>query len=442
MHNLATALEPKTLADLGDVTKAIVAFSNSPKYRELDAYYRRKSNFEVLGIQRNETRHSRFVAWLLNPSEAHGLGTFGLKKFLEVCVLARLESKQRVPSGVPAEVLDELIVGRARILDAVVRTELAVERRSRIDIHIDCTIAVPQMGQKRLAILIENKVDSTEHDAQTVRYSEWLRQHSDNYDWSLLVYLTPVPTLKLMEYAEPDCDCKEFLQINYQYLVDYLIEPALALTQSSQAREFISDYLRALSVPSVIIADEENRGDVIMAISEHERKLLTAFWEMHRPLILASFYAISNDPNQVEELRDDAAMVLNSLGTKDYSRYTVVVNGEVRASNVKKTDVGREVARLLIDTGISVDDFAKLRQDSSSGFSLLKQEGEITDGERKYNRYRIVGRNPVIFQGAQYYVSGNWGDNNIPRFQQFLAQNFPQLYLGKDVSQSGGVVED
>ena len=81
---MATALEPKTLADLGDVTKAIVAFSNSPKYRELDAYYRRKSNFEVLGIQRNETRHSRFVAWLLNPSEAHGLGTFGLKKFLEV----------------------------------------------------------------------------------------------------------------------------------------------------------------------------------------------------------------------------------------------------------------------------------------------------------------------------------------------------------------------
>lgn len=439
---MSTTFDPKSLNDVGNVTKAIVAFSNSPEYRELDTYYRRKSNFEVLGIQRNEVRHSRFVAWLLNPSEAHGLRTFGLKKFLEVCVLARLESKQRVPSGVPAEALDEVIVGRARISDAVVRTEVAVDRRSRIDIHIDCTLALPQIGQKRLTILIENKIDSTEHDAQTIRYSEWLRQHSDQYDWSLLVYLTPVPTLRLQQFDEPDCECKEFLQINYQYLVDYLIEPALALTQSSQARDFISDYLRALSVPSVIIADEENRGDVFMAISEHERKLLTAFWVKHRPLILASFYAISIDPNQEEEVRDGVAKVLNSLGTKDYSRYTVVVDGEVRASNVRKTDVGREVARLLIETGISFDDFEKLRLDTSSGFSLLKQENEITDGEHKRNRYRIVGKSPIVFQGARYYVSGNWGDNNIPRFQQFLAQNFPQINLVKDGSESGSTIED
>jgi hypothetical protein len=427
------------LADLGDVTKKIIAFSNSPEYRELDAFYRRKSNFEILGIQRNEKRHSRFLAWLLDPSESHGLDTFGLKKFLEVCMVSRLESNQSGPPEVLARVLDELMVGHSRIRDADVKTELPVGKRGRIDVHVCCTLEVPPDQRKKLAILLENKVDSSEHDSQTVRYREWMEEHKADYDYSLLVYLTPVPTLKLTEYEEPDCKCKEFLQINYQYLVDYLIEPALALTYSEQARDFISDYLRALSVSSVIVADEANKGDVIMAISEHERKLLTAFWKKHKPLILAAFYAISSDPNQDEGLQEDAEKVLRSLGTKDYSPYTIALKGKVVASNVKKTAVGREVARVLIDDGITEPEFSRLRADKSSAFQLLKKESEITEAERKYNRYREGREEPLTFQGMPYHVSGNWGENNIPRFQKFLEQNFPQVELRKQDAEVEGV---
>jgi hypothetical protein len=429
------------LADLGDVTKKIIAFSNSPEYRELDAFYRRKSNFEILGIQRNETKHTRFLAWLLDPSESHGLGTFGLKKFLEVCMLSRLESKQPIPRGVPAGVLDELIVGHASISGATVRTELSLGKHGRIDVHVRCTLVVPPKQQRKFTILLENKVDSSEHDSQTVRYREWIEEHKPDYDYYLLVYLTPVPTLKLTEYDEPDCKCKEFLQINYQYLVDYLIEPALALTYSEQARDFISDYLRALSVASVIVAEpeKENKGDVIMAIPEHERKLLTAFWEKHQPLILAALYAISSDPNQEKGLRDDTEKVLRSLGTKDYSPYTIALNGTVVARDVKKTAVGREVARVLIDAGITEPEFSRLRGDRSSAFQLLKKESEITETEQKYNRYRVGREEPLMFQGTPYHVSGNWGENNIPRFQEFLEQNFPQVELRKQDAEVEGV---
>ena len=174
-----------------------------------------------------------------------------------------------------------------------------------------------------------------------------------------------------------------------------------------------------------------------MAISERERSLLTAFWERHRPLILAAFYAICSDPNQDQELRDTARKVLDQLGKKDYSPYTISLDGKVVARNIKKTAVGREVARILIDDGITESDFARLKADRSSAFQLLKQESEITEKEHKYNRYRVGREEPLTFQQLLYHVSGNWGENNIPKFQKFLVQTFPRIKLEKQDIESG-----
>lgn len=303
------------LAGLGDVTTAIVEFSNSPEFRELDRFYRRKSTFEILGIERLEAPHSRFLAWLLDPSESHGLGTFGLTKFLEVCVLCRLgsEQKRKPLPWISPDLLDKLIVGQAVFSDARVQTELSLGKNGRIDIHIDCTLSLPcDEQEKTLGILIENKVNSAEHDSQTVKYGEWRSQNADKYNYWLLVYLTPTPTLKLAQYEEPDCECKDFLQINYQYLVDYLIEPALSLAPSEESRDLICDYLRALSRPAVNDTVENISGDFIMALSEQERKLLTAFWKRHKPLFQAAFYAISTDPDQDPDDRNLAENWLQS----------------------------------------------------------------------------------------------------------------------------------
>ena len=38
--------------------------------------------FEAVGIVRQEIRHSHFLAWLMNPSQNHGLGDAFLKGFL------------------------------------------------------------------------------------------------------------------------------------------------------------------------------------------------------------------------------------------------------------------------------------------------------------------------------------------------------------------------
>jgi len=437
MNNMAADLLAN---EQRDYRKDIIAFSNSREYRELNAFYQRKSNFEILGIHRRETEHSRFIAWLLDPSESHGLGTFGFKKFLEVCVMSQLDSKQPFPQGA-ASLKDELILGTSKIVKTTVKTELPLGKGERIDIFVDCSLAMPTDGQqtKRLVVLIENKVSSTEHDSQTVRYKNWLKEHEADYDFSLLVYLTPVPTLKLAEYKEPDCECKDFLHINYQYLVDNLIEPALALVQPKVAQDFITDYLRALSVPSVAVEnDKKNKGDVIMAITENESKLLKAFWEEHEPLFKAALYAFSIDPDQEDEVRQDAEKMLNSFSKKDFTPYTVILDKKAVISDVKKTLVGREVVNVLIKNGITAAEFSRLKADKSSGFSLLKLGADILDKERKPNRYR---GEPLLYQGETYYASSNWGENNIPRFQKFLAENFPRIQLRKENAEAEGLGE-
>jgi len=118
-----------------------------------------------------------------------------------------------------------------------------------------------------------------------------------------------------------------------------------------------------------------------MAVSEHERNLLTGFWEKHKPLILAALYAISSDPNQDQELRDDADKIVRS-GSKDFSTFAVLFDGKVVRRQVKKTALGREIANVLIESGITAEQFIQLKSDRSSSFSLLKTVAEKTDAEK------------------------------------------------------------
>jgi len=66
---------------------------------------------------------------------------------------------------------------------------------------------------------------------------------------------------------------------------------------------------------------------------------------------------------------------------------------------------------------------------------LLKTVAEITAAEKEYNRYRESKESPVVFDGTEYYVSGNWGDNNIPKLQDFLKKHFSMIKLEKEHAQ-------
>ena len=73
----------------------ILNLINSIEFQELNSYYNEKTMFSALNVERNENRHSAFIAWWLNPKSEHGLGDAPLKLFLRLMATKRWDANLR-----------------------------------------------------------------------------------------------------------------------------------------------------------------------------------------------------------------------------------------------------------------------------------------------------------------------------------------------------------
>jgi hypothetical protein len=126
--------------------------------------------FAVLGVERSEVQHSNFLAYLLDPSEKHGLGDKFLKRFLQEALRGVTQAEITVT---PLEI-DYWELQGAEVLRERRNTDIFVSDRK-------CLVAV-----------IENKIDSCEHDDQLPRYRRELADEFSEPNWKrLMFYLTP-----------------------------------------------------------------------------------------------------------------------------------------------------------------------------------------------------------------------------------------------------------
>lgn len=109
--------------------------------------------FEAVGMARQEIRHSRFLAFLLNPLAPHGLGEYFLRNFLD-----------HVMKQTDSPVMSRLDVMLADLNMAEVYSERD---------HFDITVWLPK---QKLLMVIENKVGASESDGQLLRYRELVKQ--------------------------------------------------------------------------------------------------------------------------------------------------------------------------------------------------------------------------------------------------------------------------
>ena len=141
---------------------------HNPELERLESILDRFNIFEALGAIRQEIRHSDFLAFLLNPRQNHGLGDLFVKRLLQEA-LAQANSIQ------PVTPID---------LDIWVMDDIEVRREWQ---SIDVLILD---GLHQLAVIIENKIYSGEHDDQVKRYYQFIKQHYPGYQ-ILGLYLTP-----------------------------------------------------------------------------------------------------------------------------------------------------------------------------------------------------------------------------------------------------------
>jgi len=131
-------------------------------------------------------------------------------------------------------------------------------------------------------------------------------------DINLFVYLTPISNIALNDLEEPESASKEFIHINYQSILDYLLEPILKRDTSDRTKIIINEYIKSLSQPTMEKYDKEHKPDLIMALGTEERALLNNFWEKNQKLIMAALYARSIDDEVDEEGREAFSKVIES----------------------------------------------------------------------------------------------------------------------------------
>jgi len=409
---------------IDQIRDEIIKFKNDPDFQKLENFYYSKSFSEILGVSRREISHSGFLAWLLGNLESHNLGEFPIKKFLDI-ILKFSNDKLKTKHS---DLFNSFVTEDYLIERLFIKSEYAIKNVGRLDIYIELTLLIAGKT-KNIKLVIENKVESRENNDQTNSYFNFFNPTENDDNIVIYVYLTPISTLELIELTEPECNCKAFIQINYQSIVDYLIEPALNQNISTRTQNILTEYLKSLSQPSIDEEADGHKQELIMALGNEERKLLSSFWEKNQKLILASLYAISSDPEQEKDTRDSIREALDSLASdKDRSTYNIKYDGAAFKRNFKKSDIGLQTINLLNAKGLIDQNIINyLKEDKSCSFLLLKKKKDFTETEIKYRKYKTNDAPELIFNGEEFYVARNWGIGNIHKLINKFTDKFPGL---------------
>ena len=184
----------------------------------LDELLRMSNEFNVFDVMHNarhEIRHSKVLAWLLNPNESHNAGRAFFDYFVRkiYCVTEAPEF--------------------------LIATYLSDEAEIRVDteiMSIDILVTVPS---EKIAIAIENKTRTKEHDAQLIRYRNTLETiYKDCEGWRrFYFYLTPA--------GDPSKDDPEnWSPISYEIIVEALKGTLSRMDSSNPAKQFVQHYCK------------------------------------------------------------------------------------------------------------------------------------------------------------------------------------------------------
>lgn len=322
-----------------NIIEKIQQFNGDKRLNKLNLLYERNSFMDSLSIARREVSHSSFIADLLKEDSFHELGTLPLQLFLETvlrrAIMQNTHLQAKPEKAVMFPSLQSAILSRNLSLsDVEADTEVSFSDKNgnsgRVDVMVSCRIKpLPREDGKDvefLNIIIENKIYAKERDCQTDKYykhfNAFLKNNaSDKVDvsarkvgpralYNLYVYLTPAAPAGIDTLQQPESVCKECVQICYQDLLDYVIDPLLDTPNlSARGRFYLEEYRRSLGVSfDNIEASDENGyrplkcNTIVMAIGKSESDELCRFWTDHSELLTAAI----NEKNSAEDDEDDA----------------------------------------------------------------------------------------------------------------------------------------
>jgi hypothetical protein len=239
---------------------------NSPEWNALRSYYAQSTLFNVLHIERKETIHSAFIAWLLNPLASHNLGTLPMEKLL--CLYAAKAESGSVLANKLYNSTYQLKVVAGPVCEKTTGSLKNDSDKDRMDIWAELHFTFDDQSEITVPLIIENKVYSAEGDNQTIRYATAMDERGSSF---IGLFLTPMGE----KAQEP-----RFQAISYQDLLDYVIQPMLSdLTGTAQM--WVEEYIRTLSFTPC--------GNAALAVSTKETELAQKLYKLDKDLLNAIF---------------------------------------------------------------------------------------------------------------------------------------------------------
>lgn len=418
-----------------DYASIMLQFNNDPDFIKLRDRYATKSFLEIMSTDRSETRHSSFLAWLLEGKD------FPVKEqdhpiihLLDILIRRESEqssTEQSTQKLVPDEIKSMVLSRNIKSIQIhEVSTEKPVNKVSnipsqdRLDIYIHCTIELKNEQRKAIEFIIENKIGSKENGpkvsgskdsgpkenngfagnnpeyvarTQTQRYYYALNNnHAQNKNsQKIFIYLTPISNVELSDFDNLGEDQKSkdehFININYQDILDNIIEPLLSAEDiSTRIHTLLEEYVLSLSLPALIENENEQniKGSIIMAtrkvdienienlIKNHnylslikdalkevssnnvQNNLLLSFGETYRKLFTAILrvYIETGSANrtldELDELRSLYYQLLGNPNPKDNTKFSIYYykdRKEKNVSSIGKTSFAITMLKAYID---------------------------------------------------------------------------------------------
>lgn len=329
--------------------------------RELEAleqHLRGFNIFEAIGHVRAEKRHSDFLAFLLNPLAPHGLGDDFITRFLQSALKAFPADRR------PIQLIDLSLVDLSGTL--------VIREHHQIDIFaLD--------GTNDIAVVIENKVGSSEHTDQLRRYREFAERAYPDHR-RIYVYLTP-------DREEP----------SDEYYVPFSYEDVASLIEEQLARR-----RDALSLPV-----ETTLRHYLEMLRRHivtDETLISLARSIYQKHQAALDFIFEQRPDQQSELSDAIAeMIREEDGitldrrVKSYINFVPRHWADVPAFNAAELSDWTKSGRSLL--------FEFRNSTNSVGLKLVIGP---SDPELRQQLFDLSLKHPKIFSGSRKKLSPSY----------------------------------
>ncbi len=243
--------ETSTQVLLDELNELIV---NCPEFEKLEGLLGGFNIFQVLKFEHGEIRHSNVLAWIMDPTGSHGLGSTFLKKWL-MRILHESTTRREMPVA-PVD------IDSWQFVDVEVRREWA---------HIDLLIIIKLVDGGECLIVIENKIRSTEGKDQLKKYREVVEKQFPHAK-KIFIFLTK----DLQEPADEVWESASYEEI-HKTLKECL--QSRANTIGAEPKVLLENYIKLIEEKFM---DESEIAKTAQSIYKQHKRALDVIFE-HRP---------------------------------------------------------------------------------------------------------------------------------------------------------------